>query len=508
MQRLFETVRRNRAVIISVGVMVILPSAVLCLLAFRAIRAENVQQQFQQGQRQHQIALLLEAELKKWLFSSAPDGAASQSLLRFTIDGERILFPALGMAIPPEKYVNPVPFASSKGSPRDDGAITDADAVLDTKAVEEIYYPRIQAFLRDFKSRRNSGAQYFRRLKAMVVQISGTMDGYVLPSSKLGQYSQRKLEELTALESFRGTFLVDESRDAGLTTAEAISLDDFTFFQIAFSSREANRFDVRKNFLLYSILLLTLVTISAVVFVYRGVRQEMAATQFRADFVSAVSHEFRTPLSSMLALLERLDSGHVVEADMLRRYCQTLRHEAHRLELLVDKLLDFAQLEQGKKKFSFERLQLGEIIAAGVRVFQESSPAERIEQDCPAEAGAMYVVADRTAIVQCVQNLIENALKYSSSDSRVAVRCGSENGAAFIEVIDQGIGIPPGDREKIFEKFYRAENARASNVQGTGIGLALVKRIMEIHGGSVAVVGTPAKGSCFRLIFSKREGHV
>lgn len=493
MQRLPEIIRRNRAVIMSITAIVILPSAVLCFLAFRAVRTENVQQQFQQRQRQRQIALVLEAELKKWLFSGGQDGAISQALLRFHISGEQIVFPSLAISIPPGKDVRPVPF-SLPNSP-----------VQDQRTIEEIYYPRIQAFLRDLKSGRNSGAQYFRRLKAMVVQIPATNEGYVLSSTNLTHYSQRKLDELTAPETFRATFLLDESRDAGLASAEAISLDDFTFFQIGFGSKEAGRFDVRKNFLLYAIVLLTLITISAVVFVYRGMAQEMAMTQLRADFVSAVSHEFRTPLSSMLALLERLELGRVVEPGMQQRYYQALRQEAHRLGLLVEKLLDFAQLEEDKKKFSFERLQLSRIIDEAVKVYKESAFHQRIEQACVGMDTAINVVADRTAIVQCVQNLIENALKYSPPDVKVLARYGMKNGTPFIEVIDQGIGIPVGDREKIFEKFYRAENARASNVQGTGIGLTLVKRIMEIHGGSVGVTSIPGQGSCFSLMFSNTK---
>ena len=108
--------------------------------------------------------------------------------------------------------------------------------------------------------------------------------------------------------------------------------------------------------------------------------------------------------------------------------------------------------------------------------------------------------------MQCVQNLIENALKYSPSGASVLVGSGRQDGAPFVEVIDHGIGIPVRDQPKIFEKFYRADNARELNVQGTGIGLALVKRIMEGHGGSVTVVSTPGKGSCFRLVFAKGEG--
>jgi len=208
----------------------------------------------------------------------------------------------------------------------------------------------------------------------------------------------------------------------------------------------------------------------------------------------------------MLALLERVESGHVVEKDMLQRYHQMLRQEARRLGLLVDKLLDFAQLEAGKKNLSFERVELEEIITEAISAFQQSRFAGRLDQSASGPGTPAHVLADRTAIIHCVQNLIENALKYSPSGGPVLVRSGQQDDAPYVEVIDQGIGIPVREHQKIFEKFYRADNARALNVQGTGIGLALVRRIMESHGGSVTVVSPPGEGSRFRLVFAKREG--
>ena len=496
MKDLSDILRRNRTVIASVTAMVILPSAVLGLLAFRAIRSEDVQQQFQQRQRQQEIAVLLEADLKNWLFSQGSPAAISQALLRFTVDGERIVFPDFQVAIPQGQAKNPVPFDTEPG------------AIPDMKTLQEIYYPRIQAFIRDFKTSQNSGAQYFRRLKAMIVQIPGTPNGYVLGSSQLLDYSTRRLDDLTRPEDFRGVFSIAESGDAPTPGAEVVlvNLNDFTFFQIAFSPKTSPGFNIRRNVLLYALVLLTLATVMGIVFMYRAVSHEMSVSQLRTDFVSAVSHEFRTPLSTILALLERLESGRVSEPTMQQRYHQSLRQEARRLGLLVDKLLDFAQLEEGKKKFSFARVDLGEITAEAANVFEGSSFAARLELNPSTRTNETCVDADRTAIIQCIQNLIENALKYSTPESKVQVRYGEKDDAAFVEVIDCGIGVDNRDKHKIFDKFYRAENARALSVQGAGIGLALVKGIMERHGGSVVVESGPGLGSRFRLNFPKSKG--
>jgi signal transduction histidine kinase len=510
-----EVVRRNRTIILSVTVMVILPSILLAFFGFRAIRSDALQGQAQQRQRQQQIALWLETELKSWLFSEQPDAAISESLLKFRVDGERIVFPDFEFSIPPEKYVNPVPFASSKRSPREQDSVQ-PNAIPNLQTIEDIYYPRIQAFLRDFDLKRNSGAQYFRRLEAMVVQIPGTATGYVLSASRLMEYARRQLDQMTASEDFSAELWIAETGEPKTEGAEIVPLKNFALFQIVFTPN-TTAFDLRGRILFYSIALLTVVTVLGIVLMYRAVTHEMAIARLRADFVSAVSHEFRTPLSSMLALLERLESGHVSDTGMLRRYHQSLRQETQRLGLLTDKLLDFAQIEEGKRKFSFERLELDDLTAGAMNIFQESRFAERIDLERCGVGTTPEIHADRTAVIQCIQNLVENALKYSPPESKIVVRCGTQDGVPFVEVIDQGMGIDPADQERIFEKFYRGANARAGNVHGTGIGLTLVKRIMDAHGGDVVVATrimdahggdvvvatTPGKGSCFRLVFPK-----
>src|SRR3989442_12544788 len=156
MQSLREVCRRNRTVIVLFTVLVIVPSLLLGYVGFRSVRADDVQQRFQQRNRQRQIALLLNAGLKSWLFSAASDGASSQALIRFTIDGDRVVFPNSEFSIPSKAQKNPTPFDAPK---------TDADLPT-MREIEEIYSPRIQFFLRDYKLNQNPGAQYFRRLNA------------------------------------------------------------------------------------------------------------------------------------------------------------------------------------------------------------------------------------------------------------------------------------------------------------------------------------------------------
>jgi two-component system phosphate regulon sensor histidine kinase PhoR len=239
--------------------------------------------------------------------------------------------------------------------------------------------------------------------------------------------------------------------------------------------------------------------------VYRGVSQEVRLSQLRTDFVSAVSHEFRSPLSSILALSERLESSRVRDPAKLAQYHQVIGQEARRLSALVTRLLEFAQIEEGKKVYSFERVELVGIACEALQSCHYPVRQERIRL-CGEDAAPLWVRADRIALRHCIQNLIENAVKYSPSDSPIAVTCASASGSNVVEVHDRGIGIPLAEQGRIFEKFYRGRQASELDVQGVGIGLALVRHVMERHGGSVSVQSQPGQGSRFRLHLPRAEG--
>ncbi len=232
MQNLKEIFRRNRTVILLFTMLVVVPSVFFGYLGFRAIRSDEVERQFQQRGRQQQTVRLFENELKNWLFSRRPDSAAAQALLRFTVDGDHIVIPDFSGRAPAAGRTNPVPGSSA--------APNHPNSVPSAQEVEEIYYPRIQVFLRDFALNQNSGAQYFRRLKAMIVQIPGTSDGYVLESSTLMQFSSRKLDEITASEDFRGTLRIAEAGEPVLGGENVVGLNEFTFFSVAFQPKDAN----------------------------------------------------------------------------------------------------------------------------------------------------------------------------------------------------------------------------------------------------------------------------
>ncbi len=348
------------------------------------------------------------------------------------------------------------------------------------------------------------GKKYLPALKALLVLFPGKdrSSGYLLDAGRLKDQAERRLAELTVADDFTGVIHNLNTKEEAQYIA-SIRIASFPSFEIVFNERtdRGSFFNLQKHFFVYSTIVLLLVTLLGLAFTYRAVSHEMEVSRLKADFVAAVSHEFRSPLTSILALLERLESGKINDSATLKRYHRVIHQEVHRLSLLVNGLLDFARLEQGKKEFDLEPSNLVDLAKGTVKSFHDLGHADRLTFVEAEMSEPLVVSADRTAVAQCIQNLIDNAIKYSPKNSPVTVVTGRENGEVFLEVCDRGSGIPVSEQQKIFEHFYRARSTDIHNVKGAGIGLALVKRIMEGHGGRVTVDSRPDEGSKFRLVF-------
>jgi signal transduction histidine kinase len=292
-----------------------------------------------------------------------------------------------------------------------------------------------------------------------------------------------------------------EISDGGIQPG-AGSLTAFPFLEASFFERNQTlwRSYIRRYFLFYATALLLLGAGAGLFFTYRAVAREVEVSRMKSGFVSSVSHEFRTPLSAIEALLERLESGKVRDEEMLQRYYRASRQEVQRLTRMVNQLLDFARLEEGRAEFSREIIDLNQLAVEAIQSFRNLGFGERLLDALDME-GQLTVSVDKSAVYQCIHNLIDNALKYSPKESPVTVRTGWQEGRAFLQVKDQGPGVPPAEQSKIFEQFYRAGGTDAGGVQGAGIGLALVKRVMEAHGGGVTLESHPGEGSRFQLNF-------
>ncbi|MBI2834023.1 MAG: HAMP domain-containing histidine kinase [Acidobacteria bacterium] len=483
--------RQHWRVILLFLLMVLLPALIFTVLIIREVRGEQMQATHQKAERQRQIVRLVEADLNAWLFTSEPQSAISKALFRFQLQRDQIAFPEFHLSLPSVQSPRRFPF-----KPAVPTAQPSAQVITDS------YYPRILTFLRDLKS----GAQYFLRLRVLVVRPPGRDYGYVLEDRRVLEHVNRRLAELGGVVNLKGTLFIaglDDTRSSPATAA--FGLEGFPFFQVVFGDSEtATLTNVRRHAFAYVMALLLLVTVLASVLLNRAVAHEARLSQLRTDFVAAVSHDFRSPLSSILALSERLETARIRDPEKLAQYHEIIGEEARRLSALVTRLLDFAQIEEGKRVYSLQRVELIAIAREAIQSCHRSVRQDRI-RFCGEEAAPLWVRADRTALHHCIQNLIENAVKYSPPDSPIAVTCAPADGSGVVEVLDHGIGIPRAEQGRIFEKFYRGSQASALGVQGVGIGLALVKHVMESHGGSVSVESEPGQGSRFRLRLPRAE---
>jgi signal transduction histidine kinase len=256
----------------------------------------------------------------------------------------------------------------------------------------------------------------------------------------------------------------------------------------------------RQRFLLMGISVMMLFLILGTYFIARAIRREIEVSRMQSDFVAAVSHEFRSPLTAMRQLSEILALGRVPTEDRRQIYYETLVRETSRLQRLVEALLNFGRMEAGARLYRFEELDAAAVVHRVVSEFepQVAGLGRRIElngaqTECPIEA-------DPEAISVALRNLVDNAIKYSPNHPTVWVEWGMENDYVAIRVRDQGPGIVESERKKIFRKFVRGSAAAGCNVKGSGVGLAMVRDIVAAHRGRIRVASQPGRGSTFTML--------
>lgn len=221
--------------------------------------------------------------------------------------------------------------------------------------------------------------------------------------------------------------------------------------------------------------------------------------QVRREFVANVSHELRTPLTSIRAFTETLLSGGLEDVKNNRDFVATIDHDAERMSRLVEDLLDLSSIESGRRRPQREPTDLLEIARVAVMGFKPSAERRRIAIEIVENRELPRVPADKRQMRQVFTNLIDNAVKYNKVDGKVVVAAIAEGGRVDVTVRDTGLGIPPEDLPRVFERFYRVEKARSRELGGTGLGLSIVKHIVEAHEGSIDVESAEGRGSTFRF---------
>jgi signal transduction histidine kinase len=231
----------------------------------------------------------------------------------------------------------------------------------------------------------------------------------------------------------------------------------------------------------------------------RIVRRELEIARLRTDFVSTVSHEFRSPLTGIRQLAGMLFDGRVADPAKKKEYFGLIVQESDRLGRLVENVLDFSRMEEGRKEYRFEPLDLGPWLRTLAAGFASERPSAGTVIDADVPNGLPVISADREALGSAVRNLLDNAVKYSPGEETVWLEARGEGGQVRISVRDKGIGIAESDRKHIFDRFYRAGGETSKRVKGAGLGLSLVQHIVRAHGGTVECRSRVGEGSIFTL---------
>jgi signal transduction histidine kinase len=229
---------------------------------------------------------------------------------------------------------------------------------------------------------------------------------------------------------------------------------------------------------------------------------ELKLARQKTDFVSNVSHELKTPLTSIRMFSELLAEGRVHDPAKQKSYLNIITAEAARLTRLINNVLDFSRLESGEKKYNFQPCDLTEVARSAAETFRPHLEARGFIFDCELPGSPVSVRGDADALSQVIVNLLSNADKYSNGGREVALQLARKPSPlphAEVRVLDHGPGVPRGSEEKVFEKFYRAHDSLGSGIPGSGLGLTIARQIARAHGGDVVYEPREGGGSCFVL---------
>ena len=285
----------------------------------------------------------------------------------------------------------------------------------------------------------------------------------------------------------------------------------FSNWKAAIGLKTLSLDDVGRGSLRHSIaatILVLLVLIGGIALTIRATDREARLAQAKANFVANVSHELKTPLSLLSLFSEILELGRVKNEEKRLEYYRVMRHESRRLNNVIDNILDFSKIEAGRKTYNFADGDMAEVIENVLSGYRYQITNSGFDVQTNIQPGLPPVSIDREAMAQAISNLLDNAIKYSREVKQVSITTDRRGTDLSVEIVDRGIGIPRAEQAKIFEKFYRVGNGLVHDVKGSGLGLSLVKHIIEAHRGTISVESDVGKGSTFTILlpFARTNG--
>lgn len=289
----------------------------------------------------------------------------------------------------------------------------------------------------------------------------------------------------------------------GAPALEGISDASRAPWRVRVSPRDPAAFsaDVIRRQTLYLVMLILVLALLGfgTYFTARVVKRELEIARLKSEFVSTVSHEFRSPLTGIRQLGEMLARGRVPSDERRQEYYELITRESDRLSRLVENLLDFSRMEEGRREYDFALVDTGAWLHAVVDEARAQYAGRQMEIVPAIPESLPPLLADRTALASAVHNLIDNAVKYSPGRDTVWVEADARNSHVIIRVRDAGVGISDDERRHIFEKFYRGKGEITRQVNGAGLGLSLVEHIVRAHGGTVECAARPGEGTTFSI---------
>jgi signal transduction histidine kinase len=262
---------------------------------------------------------------------------------------------------------------------------------------------------------------------------------------------------------------------------------------------------VKRRGLIYGIasVLLLVAMVLGVILILRDITREKHIAQLRSDFISNVTHELKTPLTSIRMYAESLMMGRVKSASVQKEYLSVVVNESERLKRMINNILEFSKMEKGKPEYHFVNSNLASILNASIYEMNYWFEKEHFEVVTEMDE-TIYAEVDPEKMKQAIGNLLSNAIKYSTDTKKIFVRLFKKPEHVCIEVEDRGIGIPEDKLSRIFEQFYRIE--QKESISGTGLGLTVVKEIIESHNGTISVTSEIGKGSKFVIKLNQQTG--
>jgi two-component system phosphate regulon sensor histidine kinase PhoR len=253
------------------------------------------------------------------------------------------------------------------------------------------------------------------------------------------------------------------------------------------------------------ILALVTTTIAGTAATVAVLAREARLAKLQTDFVNKVSHDLRTPLTSIRMFVETLQLGRLQDADRQAEALEIISDETARLSGLINRLLDWARMESGRRSYQLRREPVEGIVDAALAAFAPQLLDGKVALTRTVAPDLPAVVADRDALAEALLNLLNNAYKYTGPEKRIEVRASRSGPTVLLSVADNGPGIAPREQKRVFDKFYRGSDPLSRSIEGTGLGLSMVKHIVTGHGGKVSVASDLGHGATFTIALPAAE---